>query len=153
LKNGVIKALLPINVSSNPIIFGGNMNEATKLVWLKRVLIFKMLVVLLLWGLPTWLGPASFLKMLGETIPDPPFYMRIFGATQIGLVFLYWLAYQNPVRNRDMVRYAVVDNTIAFLTMIGYAVTVGITNPTVWISAGLVGFFAVAFWYLTPKEH
>lgn len=127
------------------------MNETAKLVWLKRVLIFKMLVVLLLWGLPTWLGPAAFLKMLGETIPDPPFYMRIFGATQMGLVFLYWLAYQNPVKNRDMIRYAVVDNTVAFLTMMGYAATIGITNPTVWLSAGLVLFFAVAFWFLTPK--
>ncbi len=127
------------------------MNEETKLVWLKRVLIFKMLVVLLLWGLPTWLGPAPFLKMLGETIPDPPFYMRIFGATQIGLVFLYWLAYQNPVKNRDMIRYAVVDNTVAFLTMMGYAATVGITNPTVWLSAGLVLLFAIAFYVLTPK--
>ena len=127
------------------------MNEATKLTWLKRVLIFKMLVVLLLWGLPTWLGPASFLKMLGETIPDPPFYMRIFGATQIGLVFLYWLAFKNPVKNRDIIRYAVVDNTVAFLTMMAYAVTVGITNPTVWVSAGLVLFFAIAFYVLTPK--
>ena len=128
------------------------MNEETKLVWLKRVLIFKMLVVLLLWGLPTWIGPASFLKMLGETIPDPPFYMRIFGATQMGLVFLYWLAYQNPVKNRDMIRYAVVDNTVAFLTMMGYAATIGITNPTVWLSGVLVLFFAIVFYFLTPKE-
>ncbi len=73
------------------------MNEDTKLTWLKRVLIFKIVVVALLWGLPTLFGPESFLKMLGEQIPNPPFYMRIFGATQIGLVFLYWLAYQNLV--------------------------------------------------------
>jgi hypothetical protein len=126
-------------------------NETTRITWLKRVLIFKMLVVLLLWGLPTWLGPASFLSLLGETIPEPPFYMRIFGATQIGLVFLYWLAYRNPVRNRDMIRYAVVDNTVAFLTMIAYAATVGITNPTVWLSAGLVLFFAIAFYFLAPR--
>jgi uncharacterized protein YjeT (DUF2065 family) len=127
------------------------MNEETKLTWLKRVLIFKMLVVLLLWGLPTWLAPASVLHMFGETLPAPPFYMRIFGATQIGLVFLYWLAYKNPVKNRDMIRYAVVDNSVAFLTMMGYAFTVGITNPTVWLSAALVLFFAIAFYVLTPK--
>jgi uncharacterized membrane protein YoaK (UPF0700 family) len=127
------------------------MNEETKLTWLKRILIFKMLVVLLLWGLPTWLAPESFLNMLGESIPNPSFYMRIFGATQIGLVFLYWLAYQNPVKNRDMIRYAVVDNSVAFLTMMGYAATVGITNPTVWVSAALVLFFAIAFYVLTPK--
>lgn len=127
------------------------MNEETKLVWLKRALVFKILVVALLWGLPTLLGSESFLKMLGEQIPEPPFYMRIFGATQIGLVFLYWLAYQNPVRNRDMIRYAVWDNSIAFLTIIGYAATVGITNPTVWLSAALVLLFAAAFYVLTPK--
>jgi hypothetical protein len=126
-------------------------DENTKLTWLKRVLIFKMLVVALMWGLPTWIAPEGVLKLFGETLPEPPFYMRIFGATQIGLVFLYWLAYRDPVRNRDMVRYAVVDNAVAFLTMIGYAFTVGITNPTVWASAALVLFFAVAFSVLTPK--
>ena len=127
------------------------MNEATKLTWLKRVLIFKMLVVLLMWGLPTWIAPASVLKLFGETLPNPPFYMRIFGATQIGLVFLYWLAFKNPVKNRDMIRYAVVDNTIAFLTIMVYGFTVGITNPTVWVSAALVLFFAIAFYVLAPK--
>jgi len=127
------------------------MTEATKLIWLKRVLIFKILVVALLWGLPTLLGPEPFLEMLGEQIPTPPFYMRIFGATQIGLVFLYWLAYQNPLRNRDMIKYAVWDNSVAFLAMMGYAATVGITNPTVWLSAVLVSFFAIAFYILMPK--
>lgn len=128
------------------------MNDETKIVWLKRVLLFKILVVALLWGLPTLLGPESFLKMLGEQIPNPPFYMRIFGATQIGLVFLYWLAYQDPLKNRDMIKYAVWDNSVAFLTMMGYAATVGITNPTVWLSAVLVLFFAIVFFVLMPKE-
>ena len=127
------------------------MNETTKLTWLKRVLLFKIVIVALLFGLPTWLGTESFLKMLGETIPNPPFYMRIFCATQIGLIFLYWFAYQNPVKNRDMVRYAVIDNGVAFVTLIVYAFIVGITNPTVWLSVALVLFFAIAFYVLTPK--
>lgn len=128
------------------------MDEVRKIVWLKRVLIFKILVVVLLWGLPTLLGPESFLRLLGEQIPAPPFYMRIFGATQIGLAFLYWFAYKNPVKNRDIIRYAVIDNALAFLTMMGYALTIGITNPTVWLSAGLVLFFAIVFYILTPKS-
>lgn len=127
------------------------MNENDKLTWLKRVLVFKMLVVLLMWGLPTWIAPEPVLQLFGETLPAPPFYMRIFGATQIGLVFLYWLAFKDPLKNRDMIRYAVVDNTVAFLTIVGYGMTVGITNPTVWVSAGLVLFFAIAFYALTPK--
>ena len=128
------------------------MNEDTKITWLKRVLIFKILLVALLWGLPTWIAPEGILKLFGETLPSPPFYMRMFGALQIGLVFLYWLAYRNPRKNRDMIRYAVFDNSISFLTMMGYALTVGITNPTVWVSAGLVLFFAIAFYVLMPKE-
>jgi hypothetical protein len=127
------------------------MTEETKLTWLKRVLIFKMLIVLLLFGLPTWIAPEPVLALFGESLPKPPFYMRIFGATQMGLLFLYWLAYQNPVRNRDMIRYAVVDNSVAFVTFIAYALTVGITNPTIWLSAVLVLFFAIAFYVLTPK--
>ena len=128
------------------------MNEDTKLTWLKRVLIVKILLVALLWGLPTWIAPEGVLKLFGETLPSPPFYMRMFGALQIGLVFLYWLAYRNPRKNRDMIRYAVFDNSISFLTIMGYALTVGITNPTVWVSAGLVLFFAIAFYVLMPKE-
>ena len=127
------------------------MNEDIKITWLKRVLIFKMLVVLLMWALPTWLAPESILKLFGESMPDNPFYMRIFGGVQMGLVFLYWFAYQKPVHNRDIIRYGVIDNTLAFLTIIGFALTVGVTNPTIWISAGLVAFFAIAFYVLTPK--
>ena len=127
------------------------MNEDSKLTWLKRVLLFKIVIVALLFGLPTWIGTEAFLQMLGETIPDPPFYMRMVGATQIGLVFLYWFAYQNPVQNRDIVRYAVIDNGVAFVTMVVYAFTIGITNPTIWLSMALVLFFAIAFYVLTPK--
>jgi hypothetical protein len=128
------------------------MNETVKLVWLKRVLILKILIVALMWGLPTWIAPEPVLKLFGEALPNPPFYMRIFGATQIGLVFLYWLAWRNPLKNRDIIVYAVFDNAIAFITMIGYALTVGITNPTVWVSAGLVLFFSIAFYMLLPKK-
>ena len=127
------------------------MKEDSKIVWLKRLLIFKIIVVVLLWGLPTWLASESILKVFGEVLPVPPFYMRIFGATQMGLAFLYYLAFRNPVKNRDIITYAVVDNTLAFLTIIGYALTVGITNPTVWFSAALVLFFAIAFFFLRPK--
>ena len=43
------------------------MNEETKLTWLKRVLLFKIVVVALLFGLPTWLGTTSFLQIWSAT--------------------------------------------------------------------------------------
>ena len=128
------------------------MNAETRLIWLKRVLILKIVIVALMWGLPSLLAPAPILKLFGVDMPADPFFLRIFGAVQCGLVFLYWFAYQNPVKNRDIIRYAVIDNTLSFLTIIGVGLTTGISNPTVWVSAVLVLIFAIAFWYLTPPK-
>jgi len=128
------------------------MNAETKLVWLKRVLILKIVIVALLWGLPSLLAPAPVLQLFGVVMPEDPFFLRIFGATQCGLVFLYWFAYQNPVLNRDIIRYAVIDNALAFVTILVVGLTTGIANPTIWISAVLVLLFALAFWALLPPK-
>jgi hypothetical protein len=128
------------------------MNAPAKLVWLKRTLIVKIIIVALMWGLPSLLAPASVLKLFGVDMPADPFFLRIFGAVQCGLVYLYWLAYQDPIKNRDIIRYAVVDNTLSFLTILGVGLTTGIANPTVWVSCVLVALFAVAFWFLTPQK-
>jgi len=127
------------------------MQEATRIIWLKRTLIVKILVVALMWGLPSWIAPASMLKLFGVEMPADPFYMRTFGGVMMGLVFLYWFAYRNPVKNRDIIRYAVIDNTLSFLTILGVGFTTGITNPVIWVSAVLVALFAVAFYVLMPK--
>lgn len=127
------------------------MSEANRITWLKRTLIAKMFVVALLWGLPCWIAPASVLKLFGVDLPPDPFYLRIFGGVMMGLLFLYWLAYRDPVRNRDMIRYAVVDNALSFVTILGVGFTTGISNPVIWISAVLVALFAVAFYVLMPK--
>jgi len=128
------------------------MTAEAKLVWLKRTLMLKLLVVALLWGLPCLLAPASVLKIFGVSMPEDPFFMRMFGGVMMGLVFLYWFAYKDPVKNRDIIRYAVIDNSLAFLTILGVGLTTGISNPTVWVSAVLVLFFAIAFWYLMPPK-
>ncbi len=80
------------------------MSSTSKLVWLKRVLIVKILLVLLVWGLPSLLGTTSILKLFGIDMPDDPFYLRIVCATQVGLALLYWFAYIDPLRNRDIIK-------------------------------------------------
>ncbi|MCJ7677609.1 MAG: hypothetical protein MUO35_07810 [Anaerolineales bacterium] len=127
------------------------MQDHTRILWLKRTLLLKILVVALLWGLPSWIAPASVLGLFGVELPADPFYMRVFGGVMMGLVFLYWLAYRNPVPNRDIIRYAVVDNALSFVTILGVGLTTGIANPVIWVSAVLVALFAVAFTILMPK--
>ena len=41
------------------------MKAPAKLVWLKRTLIVKIIIVALMWGLPSLLAPASVLKLFG----------------------------------------------------------------------------------------
>lgn len=127
------------------------MSEETKIAWLERVLLFKIIVTIFLWGLPVWLAPANVLNFFQIKMPADPLFMRMFGATMVGLGILYWFALQNPVKNRDIIRYAVIDNVLAFLTIVVVAATSGISAPMVWVSMVLVAFFAVAFYYLTPK--
>ncbi len=111
------------------------MNEELKISWLKRLLIVKMLVILFVWALPTWIFPEPVLNFFGIELPEDPIILRLLGSLQIGLVLLYWFAYRNPVRNRDVIRYAVFDNSIALITILGVAFTTGITNPIYWITA------------------
>ncbi len=126
------------------------MDEKTKILWLQRVLVFNMIVAILVWGLPLWIGPKTLLTALKITVPGDLFYMRLFGAIQLALAYLLWLAYQNPTMNRDIIRYNVVQNAVILLTIVGYQLAFGIKDPLIWFSALLVLFFGAAYYMLTP---
>ncbi len=129
------------------------MDENTKAMWLKRVLVFNMIVAILIWGLPLWIGPKTILTALKITVPSDLFYMRIFGAIQLGFAYLLWLAYENPVMNRDIIRFNVVENAIVLITIVGYQLAFGIKDSLVWFSALLVLFFGAAYYLLTPASN
>ena len=123
-----------------------------KITWLKYLLLFKIFVCIAVWGLPSLFGPASVLKIFGVTLPADPFFVRELGAITIALALLYFFAYRDPVRNRDIITYAVVDNSLGTLALIGVALTTGITAWFFWVSGALTAFFAVAFYFLRPVE-
>ena len=77
-------------------------------------LMFKILVVALMWGLPSLLAPASVLKIFGVSMPEDPFFMRMFGGVMMRAGVLVLVCLQNPVKNRDIIRYAVIDNSLVF---------------------------------------
>jgi len=127
------------------------MDEKTKYEWLKKVLLFNIFVAILLWGLPLWLAPKTFLTALGITVPGDLFYMRIFGVTELALAYLYYLAYQNLSMNRDIIRFAVIVNAATLLTLVGYQLAYGIKDQAVWFSAVIMLFLAAAYYMLTPS--
>jgi len=128
------------------------MEETTKITWLKRVLILKILAVLFIWGVPSLFGTAPMLSMFGVTLPEDPFYLRIFGAIMFAIALLYWFAYRAPVRNRDIIRYAVVDNGLVTIVVLVIAFTSGLSSWFFWVSAGLTAFFTITFAMLVPKD-
>ncbi len=128
------------------------MNPSTKLIWLKRVLLVKTVLCFLVWGLPALLGTAWMLKLFGVAMPADPFFLRIFGAVATALALLYWFAYLDPVRNRDIIKFAVADNTISTLAIFGVALSTGLSSWFFGVSGVLTAILAVAFWLLLPKE-
>ena len=93
------------------------MEDNKKLSWLKTILLIKVAACLFLWGLPMLIGPAALFKFLGLTMPKDIGYLRTFGAVVTALAFLYWFAYKDPVKNIDIIKYAIIDNGLAALTL------------------------------------
>jgi len=127
------------------------MEKNQKIIWLRRVLALKALSCLFIWGLPALLAPPALMAKFGITMPSDPIFVRMFGAVVMSLSLLYWFAYRDPIRNVDIVKYAIVDNGLSTLTLIGVAVTSGVTSGFFWLSGILTAFFFVAFMVLIPR--
>jgi len=128
------------------------MNNQSKLRWLRRVLLAKVLVTFLFWGLPSLLAPEPVFDIFGMQMPDDPTFLRLFGALVIAFGFAYCFAYQDPVKNVAILQVGIIDNGLATLTIFALGLTVGISSWFLWVSAALTGFFCVAFAILMPRE-
>jgi hypothetical protein len=55
------------------------MDKNTRLIWLRGILLVKVLLTFLAWGLPALFGPEQFLSLFGLSMPEDPTYLRLFG--------------------------------------------------------------------------
>ena len=120
--------------------------------WLRRVLLVKALVTVLVWGLPSLLGPLSLLAFLQVPIPVDPIYLRLFGGACTAWGVAYWLARKDPVRNVAILWAGVVDNALPTAAIVLIGLTRGVSSIFLWISALLTGTFCVLFLVLMPRE-
>lgn len=120
--------------------------------WLRRVLLVKLLVTPLLWGLPALVGPPALLRLFGIEVPDDPVPLRSFGAAVTAVTLIYWYAYRDPIRNVALIKYGIVDCGLCALTLLALAFTVGLAAWFYWVSAALLVFFTVAFVVLLPRQ-
>ena len=128
------------------------MGNSQKLLWLRRVLLAKVVLTLGLWGLPALLAPRVLLSLFGIEMPADPIFLRLFGAVVTAFGVAHWFAYRDPVRNVAIVKAGVADNGLVTLVIVAVAMTLG---PPGWfwsLSAVLTAFFVVAFLMLMPQE-
>jgi len=127
------------------------MDADKKLAWLRRVLLVKVLVTILVWGLPSLLGPLSLLAILKVPIPADPIYLRLFGGAATAWGVAYWFAYRDPVRNVAILKAGLVDNALPTLAIMIIGLTGGISSAFIWISGLLTGLFFLSFLLLMPR--
>jgi hypothetical protein len=127
------------------------MDADKKLVWLRRVLLVKVLVTILVWGLPSLLGPLSLLALLQVPIPADPIYLRLFGGAATAWGVAYWFAYKDPVRNVAILKAGLVDNALPTLAILIIGLTGGILSAFIWVSGLLTGLFFLSFLLLMPR--
>ena len=104
-----------------------------------------------LWGLPMLIGSSSLFEFLGLSIPKDTAYFRLFGAVVTALGFLYWLAYKDPIKNVDIIKYAIVDNGLATLTL-GVLILTGKGNWMFIMSAVFTFLVFISFILLFPGK-
>jgi len=126
------------------------MKENTKLSWLRTVLLIKVAACLFLWGLPMLIGPPALFEFLGLAMPKDTEYLRTFGAIVTAIGFLYWFAYKDPVKNVDIIKFAIVDNGLATLTL-SVLILTGKGNWMFTMSAVFAFLVFILFIILFPK--
>jgi len=84
-------------------------------------------------------------------MPQDTAYLRLFGSVALALGVLYWYAYKDPFKNVSIIKYAIVDNGLATLTL-GVLIFSGKGNWMFTMSAIFTFFVFVAFILLFPKE-
>jgi hypothetical protein len=134
------------------IVYNYSMSPHTRLNWLRRIILLKFLMCLFVWGLPALLGPSWLFEFFGLPFPDPPTYLRFFGAVVTAMSLLYWYAYRDPQRNVAILKFGILDNSLSTLVVIALALSGQILAPVLWLSAILTAFFALSFIYLMPTE-
>jgi len=106
------------------------------------VLLIKWIITLLVWGLPMLLGPPSLFEFFGLPFPSDTIYLRLFGAVVTALTLAYYYAWRNPVQNNAIIKFGILDNGLATITLVILGLTVGFI---IWVSAVLTTFFFISF--------
>jgi hypothetical protein len=127
------------------------MNEDLRMRSLRRVLLFKVFVTIVVWGLPALAAPLSLLEFLKLPVPLESIYLRLFGGAAIAWGVAYWFAYKEPSANRAILQAGLVDNALPTIVVAWYGITGGHSSVFMWISGLLTGFFFLAFLVLMPQ--
>ena len=128
------------------------MSNNRRLIWLRYILVVKVALILLVWGLPSLLAPMSFLQRLGVPTPDDPLFLRLFGAVVVAFGVAYWYAYKDPIHNIAILKAGVVDNGLVTLVILFFIAFYDLRSVLMWVSALLTFILFISFILLMPRK-
>ena len=123
-----------------------------RLLWLKGILVAKVVLCFLFWGLPNLFFPLPLLHRLGAPTPSDPIYLRLLGAVILAFGVAYWYAYIDPIKNVAILKAGIVDNGLTTLATLYFVLFANLRSTPMVISAVLTFIFFVAFILLMPKN-
>ena len=127
------------------------MQASQRMLWLRRLLLLKVFLCFVVWGLPALWASPTVLQLFGFAVPEDPIFLRSFGALAIAMGVAYGYAYRDPLKNAAILRVGVADNGLATLSVLLTALTTGLSSWFVGVSGVLTAGFAIAFLLLTPR--
>jgi len=113
-------------------------------------LLIEVILIVVLWGIPSLFAPPSMLKFFGLPSGDLTM-LRIFGAVMIAMSVAYWFAYKDPLRNLAVIWMAVAHNGLGLLVIIILGLTAGI-GWFLWVTVVIKLLLFIAFLILVPKS-
>lgn len=116
------------------------------------ILFFRWLVTLFLWGLPALLGPKELFDVLAVPVPENLVFLRLFGFIITALSLFYWSAWKEPLNRIPFIKFAILENGLATLTLWLLIFTIGLTGWFVWTSSLLTAFFFSAMVILLTRK-
>lgn len=117
-----------------------------------KILIWFGIVLFLLWFSIFSLAPKSILTAL-DLVEVEGYFLRMFGILPLGWAILFILALKDAVRNRAIIRGAIITADLMIIANVIYNYAVeNISSWFIWLSLVVLFVYTLLLWMFIPKS-
>lgn len=128
------------------------MNNRQRIKVLRPLLLIKWIATLLVFGLPALVGPPELINFFSLAYPQDPTFLRVLGAIITAVALAYFYAWQDPVANRAILKFGIVENGLAALTIAYLFIIGGVSSWFLWLGFLFGVFYFIAISAFLPEK-